>query len=87
MFKYELLRNQWAVLALCGGIALVFYFIVLFYDYHRDRKTKADNPTEYETEYLGVWQAIPWTVKITVALIFIFAVIYSVNALTHPKSW
>lgn len=87
MFGYEILRNKWAIVVLIGGTALVFYAILFLFDYYRERKVKKDNPEEYETEYLTAWQAFPWAVKLTMAVIVAFGIIYSINILINPTSW
>lgn len=87
MFGYELLRNKWVILAMAAGLAAILYVIIHYYDYHKPRKTKKENPEEFETEYLSAWQAIPWGAKVTIAAIAIFAVIFSIHAIIHPNSW
>ena len=87
MFAYELLRNQWVMIALFGGLALVFYFVLHFQDYYLPRKHKANNREEYETNHMGAWQAIPWSVKVTIIVILIFGITYSIYVLLNPQSW
>ncbi len=89
MFEYEFLRNQWVFVIVFGGLAAVFYVVLHYYDYLRPRKRKKKirQPDEYETNYMSVWQGIPWAIKVTITLIFVFAVIYSIHAVLHPNSW
>ncbi len=87
MFGYEILRDKWVILMMLGGLALLIYVVVHYNDYHKPRKTKEGEPGEYETEYMGSWEAIPWSVKVTIAAILIFAVVYSVHAIIHPNSF
>ncbi len=87
MFEYEFLRNQWVFVVIFGGLAAVFYVVLHYYDYHKPRKKKNKHSDDYETNYMSAWQGVPWSVKITIALIFVFAVIYSIHAVLHPNSW
>lgn len=87
MFGYEILRNKWALIVLFGGAALVFYAILYLWDYYKERKMSETKPDEYETEYMTAWQAIPWTIKVTVTVIVAFGIIYSIHALIYPNSW
>lgn len=87
MFGYEILRNQWVILVVFGGLAFVFYFMVHFYDYQKPRKRKQSNPEEYETEYMTARQAIPLSIKVLVTAILVFAIIFSIHAINHPQSW
>ncbi len=112
MFRYEILRDQWLILGLIGGTALVFYFILYFYDYHTPRRIKEKQPgspplrtsanpeqskpegeqtktpePEYETRYRSAWQAIPWGLRVTIIMMIIFAISYSIHGIIHPYSW
>lgn len=87
MFGYEILRNKWAWIVLFGGVALVIYSIVFLLDYWKKRKLKDGINGMYETEYMTAWQAMPWTVKITIAVIVVFGIIFSISQLTNPTSW
>lgn len=87
MFGYELLREKWVYLVLFGGLAFLFYIVIHYNDYYKPRKMKPENPEEYETEYMNAWQAIPWSLKVTIAAILVFAVIYSIHAIQHPNSF
>ena len=69
------------------GLALVLYFIVFYLDLERPRKKKAGKPDEFETNYLSIWQGIPWSLKIAATVIVIFMVIYLVYHIIHPNSW
>ncbi len=87
MFGYEILRNKWVILMLFGGLALLFYVLVFYNDYHKSRKKRSDDPEKFETEYMGAWEAIPWSIKVTVAGIVIFALVYSIHAIIYPNSF
>ena len=90
MFEYEFLRNQWVFVSriwrIGGGILCGSALLRLPSGRERERK-QIRHPDEYETNYMSVWQGIPWSVKVTIALIFVFAVIYSIHAVLHPNSW
>lgn len=87
MFRYDTLREEWLIAAMLIGLAAVLYFIVFYFDLERPRKRKQENPEEFETNYLSVWQGIPWSVKIAAPVIIIFMVIYIIIHIIHPNSW
>lgn len=110
MYRYEILRDQWLILALFSGVVVVFYFILYVYDYQAPRRIKKKEPDnsnpagntqqaatgekqcgnddpEYETRYMKPLEAIPWGLKITIVLMVIYAISYSIYAILYPNSW
>lgn len=87
MFRYDTLREQWLIVVLFMGVALVLLLIVFYIDLETLRRRKKDKPEEYETHYLSVWRGIPWSVKITATAIMIFMIIFLIEHMMHPNSW
>jgi uncharacterized membrane protein len=92
MFRYELLRNQWVMLALLGGIAIIAYIAIYVLDFSKERKQKKNHNKYgdqdlYETNYLTTWQGMPWSLKITIFIIVTLMTGYAVVLITNPQSW
>ena len=85
MFRYDTLREQWAIMAIFVGIALVLYFIVYYLDLEKPRKRKPGG--EYETNYLSAWDGIPWSLRITAVIIVISMILYLIQHIINPNSW
>ena len=87
MFRYDTLREQWLIITLFFGLAFVLFYIIISNDINRPREKKKDKPDEFRTEYLSVWQGIPWSVKIVVVVLFISMLTYQIVHIIHPNSW
>ncbi len=84
MLRFDVLQNDWVILAILGGIALVFYTAIAYLDMWTPRKMK-DGKTE--RGWLTWWQGIPWVLKVTYAALIIFVVIYTIYRAIVPPNW
>lgn len=85
---FEILRNRRIIIALFVGLALVFYIALFYLDLWQPRKYKEqDGKKKYDTRYLTTLQGLPWSIRITLLLLFVYMVIYSVYGILEPKSW
>lgn len=86
MFQ-EILKHQWVIITLFGGVAFVLFFFLYYIDLWKPRKMKESNPEEYETDYLSANEAIPWIIKVLILVVVIFMIIYTIIAIYQPKNW
>ena len=86
MFQ-DLLKHQWIILTLLGGTAAVLYFILYYIDLWRPRKMKESDPEAHDTNYMSANQAIPWSVKMIILVVFVFMLLYTVVMINNPKNW
>ena len=86
MFRYELLRNEWIILVLFAGTAMVFYLVLFYLDFWKPRE-KDEKSGEYRENYLSVFEGIPWALKVTIFLIVVIMTTYAIIRVIDPKSW
>ncbi len=87
MFDYGTVTDKWILLTLFAGTATVLYVALYYYDLWATRKMREDDPQEYKTGYLSVWDGIPVSVKVTITVISFFTVTYIVYLLFNPTNW
>jgi len=86
MYDYEVLRNQWIIFALLGGIVFVLFIIIGYLDLWKPRKRKT-NSDETDTEYMGAIESIPWILKVMFIGSFVFIVLYIIFRIINPPNW
>jgi hypothetical protein len=75
MFRYDDLREQWLIVALFVGVAMIFYLLLFYIDLSLPRKKKPGSD-EYQLHYLSWYKAIPWVIWVTAIGIMFFMFIY-----------
>lgn len=85
MFRYDDLREQWLIVVLFVGIALIFYMILFYIDLSLPRKKKPGTD-EFELHYMSWYKAIPWSIWVTATAVIFFMFIYLLVHLIYPIS-
>jgi len=86
MFRYELLRNEWVLLILFGGTALVFYVVLYYFDFWQPRP-RDEATGKHKLKFLSAFEGIPWSIKIIIFLIVVIMTTYAIVRIIYPKSW
>ena len=84
MLRFDVLQNNWVILALLGGIFLVIYTCIAYLDMWTPRKEK-DGKTE--TGWLSWWEGIPWVLKVTYAALILLVIFYTIYRAIVPPNW
>ncbi len=86
MFNYDVMRNQWVMLAMFGGVVFVLFVVVTYLDLWQPRKKKKDSD-ETETNYLSLSDGIPMSLKGTYIVLTIFTILYIIYRILNPPNW
>ena len=91
MFRLDVLQNQWLILALIGGSALVLTFILAYLAIWRQREGDGLGTVEHANEAQGVWawlrSFVPWVLIVIVVALFVWGVAYVIWAGANPPNW
>jgi multisubunit Na+/H+ antiporter MnhB subunit len=76
MFQLNILQNQWAVLALLGGVAAALAIVLSYVAFWRTESDPADRP-----------RRVPWILIVLYAVIIVYAVAYVAMNVMNPPTW
>jgi len=76
MFRLDVLQNQWLILALVGGTALVLFVALAYVAVWRAGRTEAPARSP-----------VPWIVIVFWVAAAAYAVVYIVQAAMNPPTW
>jgi len=88
---YEVLRNQWIVLALFGGISIAIAFILVYLALWRPRELESRKATRQIT---GVWSFLKWIISFSPWVLILallstvaYSIIHVLAAALHIPNW
>ncbi len=84
MLRFDVLQNDWVILALLGGVILVLATCIAYLDMWTPRKEKNGKPA---TEWLNWWEGIPWFLKLSYAAFILFAILFAIYRAIIPPNW
>jgi hypothetical protein len=85
MFRFDIVQNQWLLLALTGGIAALILFVLSYLGTCRPRQKALD---EHQTQsWKEVWRFMPWFLIVSYAATVAFMLVYSFYFVKHPPNW
>jgi hypothetical protein len=91
MFNLNVLQNQWLMLALIGGTALMFTLLLAYPAIWRPRKEPSEDTAQEPTQPLSVlaWlrSFMPWILIVVYAAAAVYVVIYTWMAAVNPPNW
>ena len=83
MLRFDLIQNQWLILALLGGTVLtmtvVLAFLALWTAGRRDSERMDDDTAE--------GKGVPWVLIFTYAATVVFALVYVLRRAWAPPNW
>jgi heme/copper-type cytochrome/quinol oxidase subunit 2 len=80
MFDFEVLRDQWIIAALGGGVILVLVAVLAYIPVWgpRTRGGHEEGTVGPEESWAEAWHYIPWLVVLTVLGTTVYAVLHAV---------
>jgi F0F1-type ATP synthase assembly protein I len=85
MLRLDVLQNQWLILALVGGTALVLFVALAYVAVWRVQRREA---AEGEVRAAPPPQStIPWIVIVFWVAAVVYAAVYIVQAVLNPPTW
>ena len=88
MFRTDVLQNQWLILALIGGLALVAAMALAYLAFWRPRSGAAGGSAVQDGAAPARPQGtIPWIIILAFAFAAIFVLIYTWMAAVSPPNW
>jgi heme/copper-type cytochrome/quinol oxidase subunit 2 len=83
MFRLDVLQNQWLILALVGGTALVLFVALAYVAVWR----AARNGDAPQAAPGHARNPVPWIVIVFWLVAALYAVVYIVQAVLSPPTW
>ena len=80
MFYLDVLQDQWVILAIGGGLALVLVLALAYLAFWRNR-------TEPDAEAPARPRRIPWILILVYAALLVYWIAYLVFNIRHPPTW
>jgi len=91
MFRIDLLQNQYLILAIIGGLALLLLVVLMYPPLWRQRdKSTEETVKEADQAQSGVqWlrSFMPWYLLILYIAMAVWAVGYVIKMSRHPPTW
>ena len=86
-FLFEVLRNQWLVLAIGGGLILLLLAMLLYLAIWRPREKLESERTRDESGWGHTWRHIPLILILTYVVAVIYAIAFSIYVSNSPPNW
>ena len=89
MFRLDVLQNQWLILALVGGTALVLFVALAYVAVWRAGRN-GDGSSPRRMQGVGAEppaSSVPWIVIVFWVAAALYAVVYIVQAALNPPTW
>ena len=84
MFRLDVLQNQWLMLSLTGGIALILGMVLFLLMLWKPREEgKSETPGESEL----AWRTFPWFLVVVYVGLILFAVVYVIHTAMVSPNW
>ena len=88
MFRVDVLQNQWLILALGGGVAVLFCVVLLFLALWRPRETAPSEGTVQRPSVFGWLRSfMPWLLVLVALALAAFMAVYVAGAVRRPPNW
>lgn len=87
MLRYEILREQWLLATLGGGLVLVLTTVASYLAIWRPRPGKPEEGNREEPPRLTFLQAVPMVLVLTYVGIVIFMLGYFIQKIYYPPNW
>ena len=85
MLQFDLLQNQWIMLALLGGFSLVLVSVLGYLAMWRRREPEAEEAPPSFGRWLRLH--LPWLLVVTYAGTVVFAIVYVLLRARTPPNW
>jgi hypothetical protein len=87
MFELQVMQNQWLMLALIGGLAVMLVFLLGYPPLWRRREPPIKEGDEKQPGILWLRSFLPWILVIVYGVTLIYSVVYVVRMAFHPPNW
>jgi len=87
MFRLEVLQNQWVILALLGGTALVLLTALGYVAVWRTAREKTRAEAAGEPEAPAPPRRVPWVIIALWVATAVYAIFYVILAVLNPPTW
>jgi heme A synthase len=78
MFRLDVLQNQWLIVAMAGGTALVLVLVLAYLAVWRGARGGAEGEGP---------RRVPWLLILIYAVTLVYALIYVAMAALDPPTW
>lgn len=86
MVQLSILQNQWVILGITSGIALVFLIAISYMAIWHPRVNRKYWVTQ-DSAWRGAFGSIPWILLFTYAGIAVMAMLVLLHYSRHPANW
>jgi large-conductance mechanosensitive channel len=91
MFELHVMQNQWLMLALIGGTALMLTLLLAYPAIWRRRDIESMKETTREADKQGffAWlnSFMPWILSVIYIATIVFMVVYIIRRAAYPPNW
>jgi len=87
MFELHVMQNQWLMLALIGGLAVMLVFILGYPALWRRREPPTREADESRSAFDWFRSFMPWILVIVWAATLVYSVVYVIRMALHPPNW
>ncbi|MFZ0389501.1 MAG: hypothetical protein WAN36_03505 [Calditrichia bacterium] len=82
MYRWSVLQNQFVVMALGGGLAIVLAMVLVYLAIWRPRRGD-----EVQHGFKGFLRSIPWVLIFTISTFLAYGVIQVIYHIFHPPTF
>ncbi|HEX2866268.1 MAG TPA: hypothetical protein VHO03_04455 [Ignavibacteriales bacterium] len=86
MIHYQILKDLWAILAVLTGVAVLFFTVLNYFDMWRPRMSEYKKVNE-KGKWILFWRTVPWLLKLSYIVLFIWAIAYGLYLVYNPPNW
>ncbi len=87
MFQLYVMQNQWLMLALIGGTALLLIFLLGYPALWRRREPMTEKGMEKQSLLAWFRSFMPWVLVVLYGVTIAYAVVYVIRMAGHPPNW
>lgn len=87
MFRLNVQQNQWILLALLGGIALMLLIVLIYPAVWKPRDHAVDEKKPVENYFEWIRSFMPGFLIVLFVLLFVWGLIYMIRAAISPPNW
>ncbi len=84
MLQYSVQQNEWLILALFGGFALVLLSVLGYMALWRRRRPEEEGATSFGR---WLWGYLPWVLGVTYLATVVYMVVYVCLRAANPPNW
>lgn len=86
MLRLNVLQNQYLILAIGCGIAMMLFFLMTFLMLKRKRADEFYTE-ERQSSFRHMVEYIPWVIYLTWFSMFVIGIVYLIRNAIYPPNW